>query len=126
MEYRVDLKGISSREELHERLAEALDLPPWYGKNLDALHDMMDAMEGRIVITGYDDAIKTLPRYAQGLRMVCLDATAENPDLTIEFSEEEPAAAEEESAVAEKEPAAAEDPEEDLLAGTYSDEDPDM
>ena len=112
MEYRVNLSGITTREELHERLAEALDLPPWYGKNLDALHDMMDAMEGRIVITGYDDAIKTLPRYVQGLRMVCLDVMAENQDLTIDFSEEEPAAAE--------------DPEEDLLTGTYSDEDPDM
>ena len=32
---------ISSREALHTALAEALPLPEWYGRNLDALMDCL-------------------------------------------------------------------------------------
>lgn len=87
MEYTVDLTGITDREELHDRLASGLDFPEWYGRNLDALNDMFGAMEGRIEVYGYDDALKALPTYVQGFRMVCLDAMAENPELIIDLME---------------------------------------
>ena len=88
MEYRIDLKGVTSREDLHERIAQALQLPEWYGRNLDSLHDMLTAMDGVITVTGYDDEEKSLNGYVQGFRMVCLDALEENRELQIIFRDD--------------------------------------
>ncbi len=38
---------IGDRPELHEAVAEALVLPDWYGRNLDALADILDDVDGR-------------------------------------------------------------------------------
>ena len=35
----LDGEKITSKEQLHRHLARSLDLPEWYGKNLDALYD---------------------------------------------------------------------------------------
>ena len=43
-EYVIDLAGVTARKELHERIEAALPVPEWYGKNLDALHDVLDIM----------------------------------------------------------------------------------
>ena len=40
-EYIIELEGVDSRKELHERIAQVLPLPDWYGRNLDALYDML-------------------------------------------------------------------------------------
>ena len=37
----IDLKNITSKEALHELLAKELSLPEHYGRNLDALHDVL-------------------------------------------------------------------------------------
>ena len=41
MDYRIDLTGIGNRADLHDRLQEALPLPVWYGRNLDAFYDCL-------------------------------------------------------------------------------------
>ena len=39
------------REMLHDTLATRLHLPPWYGRNLDALYDCLtDVQEETVVI----------------------------------------------------------------------------
>ena len=37
----LNLSGCATREELHSRIRDALDFPPYYGMNLDALFDML-------------------------------------------------------------------------------------
>ena len=37
----LDCRAILSREALHGALARTLDLPEWYGRNLDALADCL-------------------------------------------------------------------------------------
>ncbi len=37
----IDGAALRGREALHGALAEQLRLPPWYGKNLDALYDCL-------------------------------------------------------------------------------------
>ena len=39
--------GIETRAELHDAVAEALVLPDWYGRNLDALADVLRDVDGR-------------------------------------------------------------------------------
>ncbi len=37
----LDAAALTGRADLHEKLAAGLALPPWYGKNLDALFDCL-------------------------------------------------------------------------------------
>ncbi len=85
--FTVDLTGIGSESEIHERLAGALALPDWYGKNMDALHDCLTAFSGRIIVRGTADAIKNLPEAYQLFRRVCRDSMNENPNLWMYFVE---------------------------------------
>lgn len=41
----LDLSRCQSREELYDVLAEAMDWPDWYGRNLDALWDIVTGLE---------------------------------------------------------------------------------
>lgn len=38
----IELEGASSAAAIHERLQERLGLPEWYGRNLDALWDVLE------------------------------------------------------------------------------------
>lgn len=38
---KIDGSKITSREELHEELKRQLNFPDYYGRNLDALYDML-------------------------------------------------------------------------------------
>ena len=76
----VDLAGVRSAARLHAVLAESLPLPECYGRNLDALYDVLTEFGSswRIVFRNASAAIK-------GLRAVCEDAMSETPGLEIEF-----------------------------------------
>ncbi len=78
----VDLAGVRSAARLHAALAEKLPLPEHYGRNLDALHD---------VLTEYGSSWKITFRNAgavtRGLRAVCADAMAETPGLVVVFED---------------------------------------
>ena len=43
MTMQIHLNGndITNREQLHDALSEALELPEWYGRSLDALYDCL-------------------------------------------------------------------------------------
>ena len=82
-EYRINLMNVRSREELHEELKQTLALPPYYGGTLDALYDALSEVRGRISVSGYAEAEKTLAEYARGFRKVCEDAAAGNTALRV-------------------------------------------
>ena len=41
MNYLIDLRTASDKKEIHDLLTRALELPPHYGRNLDALWDCL-------------------------------------------------------------------------------------
>ena len=41
MEYIINLSGVKTPEEFHKRITECLDVPDYYGNNLDALNDVL-------------------------------------------------------------------------------------
>ena len=76
----IDLAGVRSAARLHAVLAEALPLPEHYGRNLDALHDVLTEFGPRWHIV-----FRNVGAAMSGLRAVCEDAMSEPPGLEIEF-----------------------------------------
>ena len=58
----LDGNRIASAQDMHEEFARALDFPEWYGKNLDALHDMLteSSEEIGIILVNTDKLAATL------------------------------------------------------------------
>ncbi len=84
----LDGNVILDKEILHEMLAEQLGFPHWYGKNLDALYDLLtDLPKAEIVIFHPDALYDHLERYAGLLMKVLEDAAKENPGIQWKISE---------------------------------------
>ena len=78
----VELTGVvaADRDQLHSVLQEKLQLPEWYGCNLDALYDVLTSVEEEteLVLMGWPDE-----GYAAKVRRVILDAVWENEHLKL-------------------------------------------
>ena len=81
--YTVDLRNIYTREALHNKLMERLELPEWYGRNLDALFDCLrELTDTQLVIEDCAFAAERIERWGKFL-MVFFDSAMENPGLQI-------------------------------------------
>lgn len=89
MDYTVDLSGVTSRAELHRRIADCLPIPDWYGKNLDSLCDALsDPIFGgdcRVTFRNCGEFRDKLPDYYKAMGSMCDAAMAQNQGLQIEF-----------------------------------------
>ena len=87
MRLTVDGDQITDRSMLHDLLAEALHFPAYYGRNLDALYDMLSSTskETVICIRNQEQLGVHLGTYAEGFFEVLRDASLENPALQICF-----------------------------------------
>ena len=82
----LDGSDVMGREDLHNKLAEGLGFPEWYGGNLDALYDCLTELEETTVrITGKRDMEITLGDYVNKVLRVLRDAAEENDRLHLEF-----------------------------------------
>ncbi|MBP5158785.1 MAG: barstar family protein [Lachnospiraceae bacterium] len=86
-EYTVDIKDVTTRKQLHERLKNSLGFEEYYGANLDALHDALtDLPTGTVIrITGFEEAALSLESYATSFRRVCEDVQKEREDMEIRW-----------------------------------------
>lgn len=64
-DHTVDLSGVCDRASLHARLRDTLDLPAWYGRNLDALYDALTdtPVPAKIFFTSWDELQDAEPEY---------------------------------------------------------------
>ncbi|MER7185252.1 barstar family protein [Streptomyces hyaluromycini] len=89
----LDLAGVADKVGLMERVASALALPGWFGRNWDALTDSLrdpsvwpPEAVGRgllVVVTGWQGYARTRPDEWETARRVFTDASADEPALTI-------------------------------------------
>lgn len=84
MEYTIDFSLISTAKELHSALAKELNLPDWYGHNLDALYDCLTELEApvHLILTNWDPNTD----FAAGFESVFTDAMKSNSDFTYQFA----------------------------------------
>ena len=85
----VDLTGVRDRQSLHDRIQEALPMPEYYGRNLDAFYDVINEYGGswKILFRGCEEVRETMPAYLSALERLCMDAEAENAGLSIIFED---------------------------------------
>lgn len=76
----VDLTGVTTPQELHERVRQALPVPCWYGNNLDALYDVLsERPELSVRFLCAAQLRAAAPRYAAALERLCGDLSAAAP-----------------------------------------------
>jgi len=85
---RLDCRQMEDREHLHDYLAQTLEFPSWYGRNLDALYDMLtDIMEDTCIGISWGDREDIPAVRLEQVKKVFRDAQENNPHLCVIFSE---------------------------------------
>ena len=76
-----------SREAAHDHLAKELDLPDYYGRNLDALHDCLTEVfdNTQLILRNWCFLEENLGAYAAAIRRAMTHAEKENPCIEIYF-----------------------------------------
>ena len=75
---------ITTREQLHDALSEALELPEWYGRSLDALYDCLTDLSVPTTIH-----VEHWPQedYLQRALTVIQDAAEENELIQVRLED---------------------------------------
>ena len=81
MEIRIDGAAMHTREAAHEEIARAMDFPDYYGKNLDALWDMLTTTTAQVRLAAAAGMLNALGSYGCRLLKTFYDAAEENPRL---------------------------------------------
>lgn len=80
----LDITNIHTVKALHVYLAYKLNLPPYYGANLDALYDALgDAAGATELLLGGTPASDEMAAYLPRLTRVLEDAARENLNLKL-------------------------------------------
>lgn len=81
----LDGKAMTDRLGAHSYLAEKLDLPTWYGRNLDALYDVLTEIgtDTELILEAPAAVVENLGKYGEALLSAMQEAAEENPYLTI-------------------------------------------
>ena len=82
----IDARGADTIAELQRRIHEAFGFPEYYGRNLDALHDMLCAEDRptHIELLADEEPDGALAMYLPRLTQVIADAAARNGRLEYE------------------------------------------
>lgn len=88
-EYFIDCEKLCEQKAAHRYLAKALELPEYYGKNLDALFDCLtEKAECTILFNGAEKVYKA-GGYGASILDVMRNAAAANPHIKMEATENE-------------------------------------
>ena len=80
----LDGRKMTDRETAHLYLKRKLNLPEYYGKNLDALFDCLCEMNGTQIVLTYGAEMKdSLRRYADNIINVFEAAEEKNPKISF-------------------------------------------
>ena len=81
----LDGKAMTDRPAAHNHLAQRLDLPAYYGRNLDALYDVLTELgeDTQIILVDPAAVVENLGKYGEALLSALQEAAEENPNLII-------------------------------------------
>lgn len=88
----LDLRNVETTDQVHDLLAQHLDFPDYYGRNLDALHDLLTEITADTCIGVFAPAMpeesndkREIDRYLYKIKFVMRDAEEENSHLCVVF-----------------------------------------
>ena len=83
---KIDASNIWTPAALQRYIQHVFDFPAYYGRNLDALYDMLRTLdrETHIVLCGGANPSDEMAAYLPRLALVLEDAAAENARLSLE------------------------------------------
>lgn len=85
MEVILDGALVTDRATLHDLLAEKFAFPDYYGRNLDALYDMLtgNPKEINVTVIHTEELLEHLGRYGKLFLQTLQDASKSNANLKI-------------------------------------------
>ncbi len=93
----IDGKDLHTRQQAHELFSAQEGFPAKYGKNLDALFDVLTSMpEVKVTVKGPQSIVDNLGEYGKKLLLVIKDACDRNPGIILEAVENDEEKSEEE------------------------------
>lgn len=83
----LDAERLKDKASMAEYMKEALNLPEWFGGNLDALYDCLTEIDYEVTFILIEEEVKLFTRlpYAYRTLIVISNAIEENPFLKIIF-----------------------------------------
>ncbi|MBO7398624.1 MAG: barstar family protein [Clostridia bacterium] len=84
---RINCAKIEDISGFYDVIAKKLSFPEWFGRNLDALYDLLGDVgrDTKLVIRGFDGFAEKLGEKGEALKGVLEDAAKENPCLEVVF-----------------------------------------
>ena len=81
MTFTIDGKNMLTRAEAHDELKRALNLPDYYGRNLDALWDLTSCMKAEVKMLHASEMVEALGDYGNRLIATLENAAAFHSDF---------------------------------------------
>ena len=84
----LDCRMMTDRGTAHDYLAEKLEFPGYYGRNLDALFDLLSAYakDAQIVVNAPELLEENLGAYGKNILKTLKDAVRDNAKLTLQIN----------------------------------------
>ena len=79
----IDCTFMVDEKSVHDQFSQALEFPAYYGRNLDALYDMLSSSSALELKLVNARAIRELFRYGDNLMLALRDAEQANPLFTL-------------------------------------------
>lgn len=79
----IDCTLLVDEKSVHDQFAQALDFPSYYGRNLDAMYDLLSSSSELELKLVNARAIDELFRYGDNLMLTLRDAEQANPLFTL-------------------------------------------
>ena len=79
----IDVTNIKTKKELYDAVETALDTPDYFGRNLDALHDILAGTDLTLIILGFESLKENMGSYADALAGMLIDTENESRKFRV-------------------------------------------
>lgn len=88
MRYTIDCEHLLFPDEAHEYLARVLQLPAYYGRNLDALYDCLTEKGPCTIVLAGTEVLRQWGGYGARVLAAIEQAANANPGLELEYDDD--------------------------------------
>lgn len=81
--YVLDGRAMQTRESAYDHIAAVMNFPDYFGRNLDALYDLLTEYSGSVTLKHAGAMLNALGAYGCKLLKVFYDAAEESPRFTF-------------------------------------------